>query len=54
MDLVRLKSELHDQINHRYDQVLFFNLGPTEGKGSDSTTALGIPYLAPKRGPYII
>jgi CRISPR-associated protein Cas2 len=28
-------------INHRDDQVMFINLGPTEGRGSESIETLG-------------
>lgn len=43
-DLVRLRGELAAEVNHNDDQVLFVNLGPTEGRGERVITALGKPY----------
>ena len=45
MDLVRLRAELADIIDHSEDQVLFVNLGPAEGRGDRVITALGKPYV---------
>ena len=45
VDLVRLRAELADIINHDKDQVLFVDLGPTEGRGDRVITALGKPYV---------
>ena len=44
MDLAKCRSELSDIIQHKEDQVLFVNLGPTEGRGDRVITALGKPY----------
>lgn len=46
MDLVRLRSELASIIHRNEDQVLFVNLGPTEGRGDRVITALGKPYTS--------
>ena len=46
MDLARCRSELSGIIHHNDDQVLFVNLGPTEGRGDRVITALGKPYSA--------
>ena len=43
-DLIRLRSELAQVIQHREDQVLFVDLGPAEGRGDRVITALGKPY----------
>ncbi len=43
-DLVRCRAELASVINHEQDQVLFVNLGPSEGRGDRVITALGKPY----------
>ena len=43
-DLVRLRAELADIIHHDEDQVLFVDLGPSEGRGDRVITALGKPY----------
>jgi CRISPR-associated protein Cas2 len=45
-DLVRLRAELSEIIHHTHDQVLFVNLGPSEGRGDRVITALGKPYVA--------
>lgn len=45
-DLVRLRSELGRIIHHTQDQVLFFCLGPSEGRGDRVITALGKPYTS--------
>ena len=44
-DLVRLRAELADIIHHTEDQVLFVDLGPSEGRGDRVITALGKPYV---------
>lgn len=46
MDLVRLRADLSAIIHHTEDQVLFVNLGPSEGRGDRVITALGKPYTA--------
>jgi CRISPR-associated protein Cas2 len=43
-DLVRLRAELSEIIQHNEDQVLFVDLGPAEGRGDRVITALGLPY----------
>ncbi len=44
-DLVRLRAELAEIIDHREDQVLFVDLGPAGARGDRVITALGKPYL---------
>lgn len=48
-ELIELRSELSRVIHNGEDQVLFVNLGPVEGRGSHSITALGKPYIDPDR-----
>lgn len=43
-DLARLRAELSEIIHHDQDQVLFVDLGPSEGRGDRVITALGRPY----------
>jgi CRISPR-associated protein Cas2 len=43
-DLVRLRTDLADIIHQGDDQVLFVDLGPSEGRGDRVITALGKPY----------
>jgi len=45
MDLVRLRADLSEIIHHREDQVLFVDLGPSEGRGDRVISALGKPYV---------
>jgi CRISPR-associated protein Cas2 len=40
-DLARCRQALSDIIHHTEDQVLFVDLGPTEGRGDRVITALG-------------
>ena len=43
-DMVRCRSELAGIIHHKEDQVLFVNLGPSDGRGERTIVALGKPY----------
>ncbi len=52
-DLHRCRHRLGDIIDHREDQVLFVDLGPTDGRGDRVITALGKPY-APFDGPCFV
>jgi CRISPR-associated protein Cas2 len=52
-DLVRLRADLASVIHHHDDQVLFVDLGPTEGRGERVITSLGKPYT-PIDAPCII
>ena len=45
VDFVNLRSELSDIIHHEEDQVLFVDLGPSEGRGERVISALGKPYV---------
>ncbi|MBI1902226.1 MAG: CRISPR-associated endonuclease Cas2 [Planctomycetia bacterium] len=45
-DLARCRHTLNDIIKHNEDQVLFVDLGPTEGRGDRVITSLGLPYQA--------
>ena len=44
-ELVELRAALARIIHHMEDQVLFVDVGPVEGRGSDSIHALGKPYI---------
>ena len=46
MDLAELRTELAEIIDHHDDQVLFVDLGPSEGRGDRVISALGKPYIA--------
>lgn len=45
-DLVRCRAELGAIIDHSEDQVLFVDLGPSEGRGERVISALGVPYTS--------
>jgi CRISPR-associated protein Cas2 len=45
-ELLQLKSELTNIINHTQDQILFIDLGPAAGRGEKVIEALGQPYVA--------
>lgn len=53
-ELVELRHALGELIHHGQDQVLFANLGPVEGRGGESITALGRPYLDPERTAIVV
>lgn len=44
MELLQLKGELKDVINHDEDQVLFIDLGPSAGRGDRVIEAMGQCY----------
>jgi len=52
-DLARCRHTLGEIIHHGEDQVLFVDLGPTEGRGERVITALGKPY-SPIDAPCIV
>ena len=52
-DLARCRDRLTQIIKHDKDQVLFVNLGSTEGRGERVIAALGVPY-SPIDGPCIV
>ena len=52
-DLARCRHLLSEIINHREDQVLFVELGPSEGRGDRVITAVGRPY-SPFDSPCIV
>ena len=53
IDIARCRHELNQIIHHDLDQVLFVDLGPTEGRGERVITALGQPYT-PLDAPCIV
>ncbi|MBX7073812.1 MAG: CRISPR-associated endonuclease Cas2 [Pirellulales bacterium] len=44
IDLARCRHALGELIKHNEDQVLFVDLGPTDGRSERVITALGLPY----------
>lgn len=43
-DVVRCRAALSALIDHRKDQIIFVDLGPTEGRGDRVITSLGRAY----------
>ena len=46
VDAARLRAQLSEVIHHTEDQVLFVNLGPSEGRGDRVISAIGKPYVS--------
>jgi CRISPR-associated protein Cas2 len=44
IDLAKCRHALSEIIKHDEDQVLFVDLGPTQGRGERVITALGLSY----------
>ena len=44
VDLVRCRLALGGVINHKGDQILFVDLGPSDARGDRVITSLGKPY----------
>jgi CRISPR-associated protein Cas2 len=53
IDLAKCRHILGEIIKHNEDQVLFVDLGPTEGRGERVISALGQPY-SPISAPCIV
>ena len=53
IDLAKCRHQLGKIIKHDEDQVLFVDLGPTEGRGERVITALGQAYT-PLDSPCIV
>ncbi len=53
IDLAKCRHELAQIIKHNEDQVLFVDLGPSEGRGERVITALGLPYT-PVDAPCVV
>lgn len=44
VDLLQCQSQLQDIINNAHDQILFINLGPSDGRGDRTIDSLGLAY----------
>jgi CRISPR-associated protein Cas2 len=53
IDLAKCRHELSQIIKHNEDQVLFVDLGPTEGRGDRVISAIGLAY-SPIDSPCIV
>lgn len=52
--LVELRARLGGVIHHDEDQVLFVDVGPEEGRGGTSISALGRAYKPPARCAIVV
>ena len=53
-ELAELRGRLSAIINHDEDQVMFADLGPTEGRGGTAITAIGLPYARDERRVIVV
>jgi CRISPR-associated protein Cas2 len=51
---VMMVAELHPLINHQYDQILLFDLGPVDGRGATCVDAIGRRYITPERTVVVV
>ena len=51
--LADLHAELDEIINHDEDQILFFDLGPVDGRAAESVISMGQPYTHPERHAFV-
>lgn len=54
VDLIKMKAELEEIINHNEDQVLVIDLGPTEGRPIKSVESIGLSVEVVTRKSQII
>ena len=52
--LVELRARLGGIIHHGEDQVMFVDVGPEEGRGSTSISAMGRAYKPPARCAVVV
>ncbi len=52
-DLAELYAGLDEFIHKTQDQILFFDLGPYDGRARQSVLSLGLPYTHPERHAFI-
>jgi CRISPR-associated protein Cas2 len=52
--LAKLRVKLDGLVHHTEDQVLFFDLGPVDGRAAESVTSLGKPYVMPSKAAIVI
>lgn len=54
MTLAQMKMELREIIHHDFDQVLFVDVGPTEGRGAEVFESLGRVYVERSGHPGVV
>lgn len=53
-ELVTLRDKLGRVINHNEDQVLFVDMGPSEGRARHAIQSVGKPYAPPERTAIVV
>jgi CRISPR-associated protein Cas2 len=53
-ELIELRARLGGIVHHGEDQVLFVDVGPEDGRGSISISALGLAYCQPERHAVVV
>lgn len=51
---VSMTAALHPLIDHLYDQILVFDLGPIEGRAASCVDSIGRRYISPERTVVVI
>jgi CRISPR-associated protein Cas2 len=51
---MQLETELMAVLDLRADQVLFADLGPSDGRGAECIAAVGRPYIPMVRGAVVV
>lgn len=54
MNLVRMRALVNAEIDSSEDAVLIVDVGPSDGRGSDSFECLGRASRPPEKGPRIV
>jgi CRISPR-associated protein Cas2 len=52
--IAKLRVHLDGLVHHSEDQVLFFDLGPVEGRATGAVTSLGKGYVMPTSAAIVI
>jgi CRISPR-associated protein Cas2 len=50
---IELKAALAEVIHHRDDQVLFVDVGPSDGRGRSAISAMGVRYAPSERAAIV-
>lgn len=53
-ELVELRTELGQIIHHGEDQVMFVDVGPSDGRAARAISAIGRPYLYPENHAIVV
>ena len=51
---IELRAILTETINHDEDQVLFVDIGPSDGKADFAFETVGRPYTSPERNAIVV